>query len=144
MTAISSVIENHGEFVGAFRENVIRVIGSYSSMNIPTEYDEQIEKLQGAMLTLIEENAKRGSYTEKFDDKYQEIAEQIQEFKQKKIKMLHEKKMAESFRQRVEDMDECLKKTSYAVREFDEDLVRRLLQSVKVITQRIYWRTQGK
>lgn len=144
MTAISSVIENHGEFVGAFRENVIRVIGSYSSMNIPTEYDEQIEKLRGAMLTLIEENAKRGSYTEKFDDKYQEIAEQIQEFKQKKIKMLHEKKMAESFHQRVEDMDECLKKTSYAVREFDEDLVRRLLQSVKVITQRIYWRTQGK
>ena len=135
MTAINSVVENQGEFVGAFRENVIRVIGSYSSMNVPTEYDGQIEKLQGAMLTLIEENAKQSSYTEEFDEKYHEIAEQIQDLKQKKMKMLHEKKMAESFQQRVEDMDNCLKKTTYAVREFDEDLVRRLLQSVKVISE---------
>lgn len=135
MTAINSVVENQGEFVGAFRENVIRVIGSYSSMNVPTEYDEQIEKLQGAILTLIEENAKQGSYTEAFDEKYHEIAEQIQNLKQKKMKMLHEKKMAESFQQRVENMDACLKKSTYAVRDFDEDLVRRLLQSVKVISE---------
>lgn len=134
MAAINSVVENQGEFVGAFRENVIRVIGSYSSMNVPTEYDEHIEKLQGAMLTLIEENAKQGSYTEEFDEKYHEIAEQIQDLQKKKMQVLHEKKMAESFQQRVEDMDEYLKKTTCTVREFDEDLVRRLLQSVKVIS----------
>ncbi|WP_341465304.1 hypothetical protein [Hathewaya proteolytica] len=47
MTDINSVVENQGEFVGAFRENVIRVIGSYFTRHIPSEYDEQIEKLQG-------------------------------------------------------------------------------------------------
>jgi hypothetical protein len=97
------------------------------------QYDEQIQKLQGAMLALIEENAKQGSYTEEFDGKYHEISEKIQDLKQKKMKLLHEKRIAESFQQRVEDMDACLNKTTYAVREFDEDLVRRLLQSVKVI-----------
>ena|GEM_PF-4955766 len=44
-------MENRGEFVGAFRENVIRVIGSYSAKNVPTEYDGQIEKLQAEMLS---------------------------------------------------------------------------------------------
>lgn len=46
MAAINSVVENQGEFVQAFRENVIRIIGSYSPKSEPTEYDEQIEQLQ--------------------------------------------------------------------------------------------------
>lgn len=58
MTAINSVVENTGEFIGTFRENVIRVIGNYSTQGVTTEYDEQIEKLQQQMLTLIENNAK--------------------------------------------------------------------------------------
>lgn len=42
MTAIDSVVEDQGEFVQAFRENVIRIIGSYSKDIGTTEYDEQI------------------------------------------------------------------------------------------------------
>ena len=39
MEAINSVVEDQGEFVEAFRENVIRIIGSYSADKEPTEYD---------------------------------------------------------------------------------------------------------
>ncbi len=116
MTAINSVVENRGEFVGAFRENVIQVIGSYSTKNVPTEYDGQIEKLQGEILALIEENAKKGSLTEDFDEQYQRISEQIKNLKQKKLDMVRERKQAESFQQRVTDMDVCLKKTTCEVR----------------------------
>ena len=133
MTAINNVVENRGEFVGAFRENVIRVIGSYSTKNVPTEYDGQIEKLQGEMLALIEENAKQGSITEDFDEQYHRIAEQISDLKQKKLELVREQKMAENFQQRLDDMDACLKKTTCEVREFDNDLVRRLLQSIKAV-----------
>jgi len=41
--------------------------------------------------------------------------------------------MAENFQQRLDDMDACLKKTIYEVREFDNDLVRRLLQNIKAL-----------
>jgi site-specific DNA recombinase len=133
MTAINSVVENRGEFVGAFRENVIRVIGSYSTKNVPTEYDGQIEKLQGEMLALIEENARQGAVTEDFDDRYKGISEQINALKQKKLEMVREQKMAENFQQRLDDMDACLKKTTCEVRDFDNDLVRRLLQSIKAV-----------
>jgi HSP90 family molecular chaperone len=135
MTAINSVVENRGDFVGAFRENVIQVIGSYSTRHIPTEYDEQITKLQGDMLALIEENARKGSVTDDFDEQYQKIAEQIKELKQKKLDIIKEQKQAVNFQQRVNDMDSCLKKVSCEVREFDNDLVRRLLQSIKVISE---------
>jgi len=133
MTAINSVVENRGEFIGAFRENVIRVIGSYSTKNVPTEYDGQIEKLQSEMLALIEENARKGSITEDFDEQYHRIAEQINDLKQKKLELVREQKMAANFQKRLEDMDACLKKTTCEVREFDNDLVKRLLQSVKAV-----------
>ena len=131
MTAINSVVENRGEFVGAFRENVIRVIGSYSTKNVPTEYDGQIEELQGEMLALIEENAKQGSIKEDFDERYKTISEQINDLKQKKLELVREQKMAANFQQRLDDMDACLKKTTCEVIEFDNDLVRRLLQNIK-------------
>lgn len=133
MTAINSVVENQGEFVGAFRENVIRVIGNYSTKNVPTEYDEHIETLQGRMLTLIENHAKQGAAMEEFEEQYQEIAAGIRELKLKKLKLVQEQRLGESYGQRVEDVDHCIGKVNCRIGEFDDDLVRRLLESVKVM-----------
>ena len=87
------------------------------------------------MLALIDENAKQGSITEDFDEPYHRIAEQINTLKQKKLGMVREQKMAENFQQHLDDMDTCLKKVSCEVWYFDNDLVRRLLQSIKVISE---------
>lgn len=100
---------------------------------MPTEYDGQIEKLQSKMLVLIEENARQGAVTEDFDERYKVISEQINALKQKKLELVREQKMAENFQQRLDDMDACLKKTTCEVRDFDNDLVRRLLQSIKAV-----------
>lgn len=84
-------------------------------------------------MALIEANAKTGSITEDFDKQYQGISEQIRVLKQKKLDLVHERRKAESFQQRVADMDECLEKTTCEVREFDNDLVRSLIQNIKVL-----------
>lgn len=132
MTAINKVVEDNGDFIGAFRENVIRVMGGYSTKDIPTEYDDKIESLQKEMLTLIEENAKQGAVAEDFDDEYKRISEQINELKKAKLRLVQEKKQAESYGQRLMEMDSTLKTVRPQVREFDEDLVRRLIQSIEV------------
>jgi succinate dehydrogenase/fumarate reductase flavoprotein subunit len=132
MTAINNVVENNGDFIGAFRENVIRVIGGYSTKDIPTEYDEQIEFLQKEMLALIEENAKQGAVAEDFDNEYKRISEQINELKKAKLKVVREKKQAENYKQKLTEMDSTLKTVKPQVREFDEDLVRRLINTIKV------------
>ena len=132
MTAINNVVENNGDFIGAFRENVIRVIGGYSTRNIPIEYDEKIESLQKDMLTLIEQNAKQGAVAEDFDDEYKRISEEINELKKVKIRLVQEKKQGDRYEQRLMEMDGTLKIVRPQVREFDEDLVRRLIRTIKV------------
>ncbi len=135
MAAINSVVEDQGEFVQAFWENVIRIIGSYAPQSEPTEYDEQIEQLQRQMMTLIEDSAKSECADEMFDKEYRVIADQIKNLKKEKAKLIRERQLAESYDQQLQDMESYMKKTSYLKREFDDELVRRLLQTVRVINE---------
>ena len=135
MTAVNSVVEDQGEFVQAFRENVIRIIGSYSVAAEPTEYDSQIEELQKKMMKLIEDSAKAESADEVFDKEYRIIADEIKELKKKKTKVVRERQLAESYDQRMQDMESYMRKTNYLKKEFDDDLVRRLLRAVRVINE---------
>ncbi|MSS11820.1 MULTISPECIES: recombinase family protein [Clostridia] len=135
MTAINNVVEDQGEFVQAFRENVIRIIGSYSAQAEPTEYDEQIEQLQQEMMKLIEESAKAECADDTFDKEYRIIADEIKELRKKKAKVLQERHLAESYEQRLHEMSSYTKKINYLKREFDDDLVRRLLKIIRVISE---------
>ena len=72
----------------AFRENMIRIIGSYSPNSKPTEYDEQIEQLQQKMMALIEDSAKAECADEMFDKEYRVIADEIKEMKKKKAEVI--------------------------------------------------------
>lgn len=135
MTAVNSVVEDQGEFVQAFRENVIRIIGSYSATAEPTQYDSRIEELQKKMMKLIEDSAKAESADEVFDKEYRIIADEIKELKKKKTKVVRERQLAESYDQRMQDMEGYMRKTNYLKKEFDDDLVRRLLRAVRVINE---------
>ena len=132
MMGINSVVENKGKFIGAFRENVIRVIGDYSTKGIATDLDEKIESLQKEMLSLIEENAKQGALAEDFDDEYKRISEEINELKKTKLRLVQEKKEAVNYGEQLNEMENTLKTVRPDVREFDEDLVRRLIQTIRV------------
>ncbi|WP_143321076.1 recombinase family protein [Clostridium sp. HBUAS56010] len=135
MTAINNVVEDQGEFVQAFRENVIRIIGSYSAQAELTEYDEQIEQLQQEMMKLIEDSAKAECADDTFDKQYRIIADEIKELRKKKAKVLQERHLAKSYEQRLQEMSSYTKKINYLKREFDDDLVRRLLQTIRVISE---------
>lgn len=132
MKAINKVVENSGDFIGTFRENVIRVIGNYSTQGITTEYDDQIEELQKQMLKLIEDNAKQGAVSENFDNTYKHISEQINELKMAKIQHVQAQKKAESYQQRVDELDKAIKTVNPQVRDFDQELVKRLINSIRV------------
>jgi uncharacterized protein YukE len=132
MNAINKVVENSGDFIGTFRENVIRVIGNYSTQGDKTDYDTQIEKLQKQMLNLIEDNAKQGSVSDDFDDAYKQISEQINELKKAKIRLIQAKKQVENYEQRVEALDKAMTTVRPQVREFDQELVKRLIYRIKV------------
>ena len=134
MEAINRITCNDGDFVGAFRQNVIRVIGSYGKGQEPDEYDEKIKEKQEEMVALITENASVGAYTDEFDERYRRIAEEISTLKEAQIEARRKKKLAASYEQRVKDMDSFLQDQTYRIPEFDNDLVRRLISTIKVVS----------
>ena len=134
MEAINRITRGDGDFVGAFRQNVIRVIGSYGGEQEPDEYDEKIKEKEEEMVTLIAENARVGSYTDEFDERYRRIAEEINTLKEEQIEARRKKKLADSYEQRLKDMDSFLEKQTCQIPEFDNDLVRRLIASIKVVS----------
>ncbi len=134
MSAINRITCNEGDFVGAFRQNVIRVIGNYGLEQEPDEYDDKIKAKQEEMVALIVENAKEGSYTDEFDERYRKIAEKINTLKEEQIATRRKKKLADNYEQRLRDMDSFLQSQTCQIPEFDNDLVRRLVASIKVVS----------
>lgn len=134
MEAINRITRGDGDFVGAFRQNVIRVIGSYGGEQEPDEYDEKIKEKEEEMVALIAENARVGSYTDEFDEGYCRIAEEINTLKEEQIETRRKKKLADSYEQRLKDMDSFLEKQTCQIPEFDNDLVRRLIARIKVVS----------
>lgn len=134
MEAIHRITRNDGDFVGAFRQNVIRVIGSYGKEQESDEYEGKIKAKQEEMVALIAENAKAGSYTQEFDERYRRIAEEINALKEEQAEAKRKKKLAEDYEQRVKDMDAFINQSTCQIPEFDNDLVRRLIASIKVVS----------
>lgn len=134
MEAIHRITRNDGNFVGAFRQNVIRVIGSYGKEQESDEYEGKIKAKQEEMVALIAENAKEGSYTQEFDERYRRIAEEINALKEEQAEAKRKKKLAEDYEQRVKDMDAFINQSTCKIPEFDNDLVRRLIASIKVVS----------
>ena len=135
MEAIHRITCNDGNFASALRQNVIRVIGSYGMEQEPDEYDGKIKAKQEEMVSLIAENAAISSYTDEFDERYRRIAEEISTLKEEQLEARRKKKLAESYNRRVQDMDNFLKQQTYQMPEFDNDLVRRLIANIKVVSE---------
>lgn len=84
------------------------------------------------MLILIENNAKQGAVSEDFDTEYKQLSEQINELKTVKIQMVQAQKQAERYKERLEQLDKAITTVNSQVREFDHDIVKRLISSIRV------------
>ena len=72
---------------------------------------------------------------EEFDREYQRVVGKIKELEKQRAKVVQECNLADSYEQRTEGLEGYLKKASYLRREFDDELVRKLIQTVKVINE---------
>ena len=132
MEAIHRITSDDMEFMEHFRQNIIHVIGSCGTAKESGEYEEKIKEKQEEMVALIAENAKTGSYTPEFDERYRTIAEEINALKEAQKTARNEKRMADSYEQRIQDIDHYLSTSTCQIPEFDNDLVRRLISTIKV------------
>ena len=126
-------IDPQGRFVQAFRENVLQVIGSYEASEKETEILKQIEACQKKLMELMETGMKDGQGD--FEQEYEKIMRKMKELQKARAQTAKENRLAESCQQRTADLEQYMGKTVWLQREFDEELVRRLIRVIKVVNE---------
>lgn len=132
MESIHRITSNDKEFLGTFRQNVMQVIGAQGQTPELIEYEKEIQKKQDAMMALIAENARTSVYSQEFDEQYRLLSEEIKDLKAKKEKVKNVRIVTMQHDQRMKDIAAYLSTSSCQIPEFDNDLVRRLIATVKV------------
>lgn len=132
--AMNNVLENKDQFIRAFRENVIAVMGnSISDDTDLAKYDIEIEKLKEKMLKLIQENVSRQKDMNIYEAEYKEIAEHIEKLQMKKIAEYHAKAKCQS--QNNNGIDKYISMAACTIKEYDDTMVRKLIQRISVVNE---------
>ena len=118
--AINQVIGDKGSFLEVLKKNVQAVIGEETDQNID-DIDTRLEELQKELLILA--NSK-GSYNDVLSEIYR-----LRHLKQKTLSINADR---QSKCQRITEMAKFLKRQSGTVFEFDEILVRKLVERVTI------------
>ena len=123
--AINRVLENKEDFIQSFRKNVVTAL-AHGTDN--SKYDEEKKKLQKEMAELIQEQAKSDGDETAFKERCKAIAAKIEALDMERIKVAGRSKM--------EEIDEFMDKTDCILVEYDDKLVRQLIENIDVVNAR--------
>lgn len=127
--AINQVLENKGDFVQIFRKNVVTALTHNTN---DSEYAKEKKKLQKAMAELIQEQAQQNDDKTVFEERCQVITTQIETLEMKQIKAASGEKNS----RKMEDIENFLDKAECVLTEYDDKLVRQLIQNINVVNAR--------
>jgi hypothetical protein len=134
MEVINSVIYGHRDFTDTLKENILTAISGYTEQPSPKSIDERISTLQNHMLNYVELNAKAGACSKEYDIKYEQISKEVASLQKQKKELAEKEKLRTNYTQRVNDITKFLDNSS-GFTQYDNELVRRLIQSVKVVSK---------
>lgn len=120
MKAVNQLIGQKDELLPVFKANVERVLGSSNSAAV-AEVDEKLLAIQKELLKMAD--ARQG---------YDDLADQIEALRDEKQRLLMEDANSASLRQQLETIEDFLNEQQEAVTEYDEMLVRKLIDKVTV------------
>ena len=126
---INQVLENKGDFIQTFRKNVVTTLTHGTE---DSEYAEEKKKLQKAMAELIQQQAQKNGDETAFEERCQAITAQIEALEMKQIKAASRGEKG----RKMEDIQDFLDKTNCVLTEYDDKLVRQLIQNINVVNAR--------
>jgi len=120
ITAINQTLCDKDSFLTTLRDNIATVINRESDKAL-ADIDKRLEELQKELLKLATSNTD-----------YDKVGDEIHRLRDQKQKLLLESANRDELNKRIADMSTFLKKQSTALTEYDEQLVRRLIEKVTV------------
>jgi Site-specific recombinases, DNA invertase Pin homologs len=135
MDAINLVIDDKEEFMSEILANITEVMGKNDRTCNIDEVDQRLEQLKADMLNLIEKNAKKGIGNINFDREYEKISEERKRLLKKKNEYTENKLIYDTYSHRVTEMQKFLENKNYMMTEFDNGLVRQLIETITIISE---------
>jgi site-specific DNA recombinase len=123
--AINEVLGSKNTFLTVLQENIAAVLNEDNDQTIQ-EIESRLNELQQELLQLV--NAKAD---------YQKVADEIYRLRELKQNILAENAEREGKRERIAEMAEFLNEQKQNLMEYDEQLVRRLIEKITVHDDRL-------
>ncbi|MFA5640241.1 MAG: recombinase zinc beta ribbon domain-containing protein [Bacteroidales bacterium] len=123
--AINELLANKEPFLQVLLKNIATVLNEEND-NATDDIDSKLEELQKELLKQA-----------KSKNDYDDVADEIYRLRELKQNTLVENAEREGKRQRIIEMTDFLNEQSYELEEYDEQLVRRLIEKVIVHDNRI-------
>ena len=118
--AINELLANKEPFLQALQKNIATILNEEND-NATNDIDSKLEELQQQLL--IQANSKND---------YEDVADEIYRLRELKQNALVENAEREGKRQRIAEMTDFFNEQSCELEEYDEQLVRRLIEKVTV------------
>ena len=124
-SSINELLANKEPFLSTLQKNIATVLNEEND-NATVDIDGKLEKLQQQLL--IQAKSKNDN---------EDVADEIYRLRELKQNALVENAEREGKRQRITEMTDFLNEQSCQLEEYDEQLVRRLIEKVTVHDDRI-------
>jgi hypothetical protein len=122
---INELLANKEPFLSTLQKNIATVFNEEND-NATNDIDSKLEELQQQLL--IQAKSKND---------YEDVADEIYRLRELKQNALVENAEREGKRQRIAEMTDFLNEQSCELEEFDEQLVRRLIEKVTIHDDRV-------
>ena len=120
VTAINQALCDKDAFLSTLRDNIATVINRENDQTL-ADIDKRLEELQMELLKLASSNAD-----------YEKVGDEIYRLRDQKQELQVENANRDELKKRMADMSTFLKKQSTALAEYNEQLIRRLIEKVTV------------
>jgi regulator of replication initiation timing len=135
MDAFNSLIQDKGDFMDTLQSNIQLVMGNRAKEMDIARIEERIAELKKEMIGFVEENARCGADNTDFDEHYAKISAELKELQKIKTQYTEQQARQDSFQRRIEDMKKFLNTADCKLSGFDNQLVRQLIQSIKIVSK---------
>ena len=123
--AINELLANKEPFLSTLQKNIATVLNEEND-NATDDIDSKLEELQQQLL--IQAKSKKD---------YEDVADEIYRLREMKKNSLVENAEREAKRQRIAEMTDFFNEQSCELEEYDEQLVRRLIEKVTIHDDRV-------
>ena len=120
VSAINQALCDKDTFLSTLRDNIATVINRENDQTL-ADIDKRLEELQMELLKLASSNAD-----------YEKVGDEIYRLRDQKQELQVENANRDELKKRMADMSTFLKKQTAALTEYDEQLVRRLIEKVTI------------